>query len=448
MSSTLNNGFQMTVSARNEITTEPSSKHLKFCGDPSSLKSASPISRSSDLSYSGFYRLKEKLLHRGKSGPRVTGSTPRSHRKTGNALKFHNFVANQDKNNARKKPQAHFLKEEHGTKQITVSHWKTNNSPDEENSNSNDSIKSIPKSKLDSNLNQAQPNLVQPTQQSILESLLAKETRNVSSNKQIKTNKRKPAYVRRVLRPSDNETEVPELQEEPLDLSIKKQKVNPTQEKKRFNFKTTSFSKQNILGQRLSSESPPGSIQNLINSVEQSAAQAASIIASVSGTMPTPNIFMNTPSPVFVQRIVQPIHYQPHLQYSSSNSFHISEPHATTSYQNLQDLQEFDFNCDHDHDPSLCNHPEMCSKHQLLLKPRNTQRSLIKQKLEDAFKSNGFLVKTKQVSDGDATFCKFRQLRKYTRYYLKSWHQHLPEEVNKLWKGFLPPKTKTNSSQP
>lgn len=38
-------------------------------------------------------------------------------------------------------------------------------------------------------------------------------------------------------------------------------------------------------------------------------------------------------------------------------------------------------------------------------------------------------------------FCKFRQLRKYTRYYLKSWHNHLPDEVNKLWKGFLPPKS-------
>ncbi|XP_077493205.1 uncharacterized protein LOC144104206 isoform X2 [Amblyomma americanum] len=77
-----------------------------------------------------------------------------------------------------------------------------------------------------------------------------------------------------------------------------------------------------------------------------------------------------------------------------------------------------------------------------------SQRSLIKQKLEDTFKQNGFLVKTKQVSDGDATFCKFRQLRKYTRYYLKSWHHHLPAEVHKLWKGFLPPKTLPGSGGP
>lgn len=72
---------------------------------------------------------------------------------------------------------------------------------------------------------------------------------------------------------------------------------------------------------------------------------------------------------------------------------------------------------------------------------RRNQRSAIKQKLEDTFRQNGFLVKTKQVSDGEATFCKFRQLRKYTRYYLKSLEQHLPDEFHKMWKGFLPPKT-------
>ncbi|XP_023223157.1 uncharacterized protein LOC111624528 isoform X1 [Centruroides sculpturatus] len=74
-------------------------------------------------------------------------------------------------------------------------------------------------------------------------------------------------------------------------------------------------------------------------------------------------------------------------------------------------------------------------------KARSNQRTIIRKKLEDTFRQNGFLVKTKQVSDGEATFCKFRQLKKYTRYYLKSWQDHLPEEVHKLWKGFLPPKT-------
>lgn len=71
---------------------------------------------------------------------------------------------------------------------------------------------------------------------------------------------------------------------------------------------------------------------------------------------------------------------------------------------------------------------------------RKNCRSLVRQQLEQTFKKKGFLVQTKQVSSGTATFCKFRQLNKYSRYYLKIWHKHLPEEVNKLWKGFLPPK--------
>ncbi|KAH9422336.1 hypothetical protein DERP_003011 [Dermatophagoides pteronyssinus] len=75
-------------------------------------------------------------------------------------------------------------------------------------------------------------------------------------------------------------------------------------------------------------------------------------------------------------------------------------------------------------------------------------RNQIRRHLEDAFKQNGFLVKTKQISDANnsAMFCKFRQLRKYTRYYLKSWHNHLPDEVNKICKGFLPPSSSSSSS--
>lgn len=96
--------------------------------------------------------------------------------------------------------------------------------------------------------------------------------------------------------------------------------------------------------------------------------------------------------------------------------------------------------------PPLTNNAQYTTQRSFAKEPhprirKRNQRSVIKQKLEDTFKQNGFLVKTKQVSDGEATFCKFRQLRKYTRYYLKSWQQHLPDEVNKMWKGFLPPKT-------
>lgn len=50
-------------------------------------------------------------------------------RKTGQALKFHNFVANErpvtssSSTNCEGKTLTHCLREEHGTKQITVSHW-------------------------------------------------------------------------------------------------------------------------------------------------------------------------------------------------------------------------------------------------------------------------------------------------------------------------------------
>jgi hypothetical protein len=120
-------------------------------------------------------------------------------------------------------------------------------------------------------------------------------------------------------------------------------------------------------------------VHNLIRTVEQSAAQAASIIASVRG---------------------------PAARITSSHQ-----------HQAAADAM----------------------RQERSLRTGANQRSVIKQKLEDAFRQNGFLVKTKQVSDGEATFCKFRQLRKYTRYYLKSWHKHLPDDVNQLYKGFLPP---------
>ncbi|XP_022251608.1 uncharacterized protein LOC111087831 [Limulus polyphemus] len=113
---------------------------------------------------------------------------------------------------------------------------------------------------------------------------------------------------------------------------------------------------------------------------------------------------------------------------------------SASSFNNLLSLPSTSTSQPNTH--FMCQETALRSNFRLPKNPRKaSQRTIIKQKLEDAFRQNGFLVQTKQVSDGDATFCKFRQLRKYTRYYLKSWHQHLPDEVHKLWKGFLPPKT-------
>nr|CAG4651646.1 EOG090X02D0 [Triops cancriformis] len=51
-----------------------------------------------------------------------------------------------------------------------------------------------------------------------------------------------------------------------------------------------------------------------------------------------------------------------------------------------------------------------------------------REQLESKFKEKGFLIKTEEVqANTGATFCKFRQLRKFTRYLYRSWKQYLPE---------------------
>nr|CAG4643778.1 EOG090X02D0 [Lepidurus arcticus] len=51
-----------------------------------------------------------------------------------------------------------------------------------------------------------------------------------------------------------------------------------------------------------------------------------------------------------------------------------------------------------------------------------------REQLESKFKEKGFLIKTEEIqANTGATFCKFRQLRKFTRYLYRSWKQYLPE---------------------
>ena len=71
--------------------------------------------------------LRQKLLKKG--GPNSTGSSgsSRSYRKNNNGFKFHNFVVNQEKKAC--------LEEQHGTKKISVSHWKKQNDDDEQDDN-------------------------------------------------------------------------------------------------------------------------------------------------------------------------------------------------------------------------------------------------------------------------------------------------------------------------
>lgn len=68
---------------------------------------------------------------------------------------------------------------------------------------------------------------------------------------------------------------------------------------------------------------------------------------------------------------------------------------------------------------------------------RKSKRSVQREKLEKTFKEKGFLIQTQQLQSAEgATYCKFRQLRKFTRYLFRSWKDYLPGE---LQQGAIPP---------
>lgn len=66
-----------------------------------------------------------------------------------------------------------------------------------------------------------------------------------------------------------------------------------------------------------------------------------------------------------------------------------------------------------------------------LRRKRKTRKSVQREKLEQTFKEKGFLIQTQQLESAEgATYCKFRQLRKFTRYLFRSWKDYLPENVS------------------
>ncbi|XP_053686111.1 uncharacterized protein LOC128735651 [Sabethes cyaneus] len=61
---------------------------------------------------------------------------------------------------------------------------------------------------------------------------------------------------------------------------------------------------------------------------------------------------------------------------------------------------------------------------------RRSRRSTQRETLEKTFKEKGFLIQTQQLQSAEgATYCKFRQLRKFTRYLFRSWKDYLPGEL-------------------
>ncbi|KAL1450049.1 hypothetical protein WDU94_002507 [Cyamophila willieti] len=74
--------------------------------------------------------------------------------------------------------------------------------------------------------------------------------------------------------------------------------------------------------------------------------------------------------------------------------------------------------------------PSTSSTPPATLHRRKSRKSQAREKLEKTFKEKGFLIQTQQLESAEgATYCKFRQLRKFTRYLFRSWKTHLPGEV-------------------
>lgn len=74
-----------------------------------------------------------------------------------------------------------------------------------------------------------------------------------------------------------------------------------------------------------------------------------------------------------------------------------------------------------------------CSVQDDSRRKRKTRKSIQREKLEQTFKEKGFLIQTQQLESAEgATYCKFRQLRKFTRYLFRSWKDYLPGNVREL----------------
>lgn len=77
--------------------------------------------------------------------------------------------------------------------------------------------------------------------------------------------------------------------------------------------------------------------------------------------------------------------------------------------------------------------PRPCSIQDDSRRKRKTRKSIQREKLEQTFKEKGFLIQTQQLESAEgATYCKFRQLRKFTRYLFRSWKDYLPGNVREL----------------
>ncbi|CAH0393676.1 unnamed protein product [Bemisia tabaci] len=119
--------------------------------------------------------------------------------------------------------------------------------------------------------------------------------------------------------------------------------------------------------------------------------------------------FTGGPVPILQEKKMLSVDFTGNLKYSLGNS----EPFKCNQNRFVNNVTT----------PSVNNTSMNINK-------RKSRKSLAREKLEKTFKEKGFLIQTQQLeSDQGATYCKFRQLRKFTRYLFRSWKHHLPGEV-------------------
>ncbi|XP_067643343.1 uncharacterized protein [Eurosta solidaginis] len=122
---------------------------------------------------------------------------------------------------------------------------------------------------------------------------------------------------------------------------------------------------------------------------------------------------------------------------SGTRSSYSGSP-ALSAQQNMQNLQTIlSSDCKNDMATrstasslnSITEHSN--TSNNFLQRKKKTRRSSQREKLERTFKEKGFLIQTQQLESAEgATYCKFRQLKKFTRYLFRNWKDYLPEEVN------------------
>lgn len=108
----------------------------------------------------------------------------------------------------------------------------------------------------------------------------------------------------------------------------------------------------------------------------------------------------------------------PSSYFNSASPMRLSTPHPEECHKKLEPALELL------PAPAAIASPQPASTS----KRRSSRRARQREKLEKTFKEKGFLIQTQQLQSAEgATYCKFRQLKKFTRYLFRNWKDHIPE---------------------